>query len=420
MAKIKKISAREILDSRGNPTIETSVFLDNDLMEKASVPSGASVGTFEALELRDNDPQRYGGLGVLKALKNVNEIIAPKLLEKDPADQKGIDALMISLDGSSNKTKLGANAILSVSLAIARVQALNLKKPLYSYLNSLAKTYQINVEISLPTPVFNVINGGKHGAGNLNFQEFQIIPASYKSFSQKIQIGVEIYHALKKVLVYRNAISSVGDEGGFAPNLFTNIDALEIIVEAIKNTSYSLGKDVFLGLDVAATHFKIKDKYQIKDQSLPFSANELITYYHDLNDKFHLLLLEDPLAEDDWQDWTNLTSQLGSYLSVIGDDLLVTNKVRLQKAITQKSATGILIKPNQIGTLTETLEVVSLAKQNGFKVIISHRSGETLDSFNADLAVAVSADYAKFGAPCRGERVAKYNRLLEISAEIEK
>lgn len=419
MAKIKSIQAREILDSRGNPTVETSVTIDNGLTGKASVPSGASLGKYEAVELRDGDQARFGGLGVLKAVANVNQVIAPKIVNLDPANQEVIDKLMIDLDGTKDKRNLGANSILSVSLAVAQSSALSQNLPLYRCLNSLfGEKLPTSIEI-MPTPTFNIINGGKHGAGNLDFQEFHVIPATSKPYHQALQIGEEIYQKLKEVLVSRNSIHSIGDEGGFAPNLLTNLDALEAILEAIESTSYLLNRDVFLGLDVAATHFKKEDGYHIKDKPNPLKTQDFVEYLLDLNRQYHLLILEDPLDEDDWEDWQQLTQTLGQETLVVGDDLLATNLIRLKQAAKQGTCSAILIKPNQVGTLSETLEVIKVARQEGFKVIISHRSGETNDTFIADLAVAVAAEYVKFGAPARGERVAKYNRLLEIEEELE-
>lgn len=418
MPKIKEIKAQEILDSRGNPTIETKIILDNDILGIASVPSGASLGKYEALELRDADMNRYFGLGVLKAVGNVNQVIGPKLLGFDPTKQQEIDRLMIDLDGTENKSKLGANSLLSVSLALASAASKSQKLPLYRYLNSLYGEKLPTTIEKMPTPTFNIINGGKHGAGNLDFQEFHVVPATTKPYHEALRIGEEIYQKLKEVLIHRNAIRSVGDEGGFAPNLFTNLDTLEIILEAVKLTPHVFGRDVFLGLDIAASNFKKADGYQIKDKPNSLSANEFIDYLINLNKEYQLLILEDPLDEDDWEDWARLTQLLGKGTLIVGDDLLATNLLRLKQAIDKRLCTTILIKPNQAGTLSETLEVVKTARAGGFKVIVSHRSGETNDTFIADFAVAVGSDYVKFGAPARGERVAKYNRLLEIEEEL--
>lgn len=416
--KIKKIEAIEILDSRGNPTIETEVVLEDGSAGVASLPSGALVGNYEVFELRDNDPNRFGGLGVLKAVLNVNQIIAPKLIGRDAAYQSKIDKLLEELDTTSNKSKLGGNATLSVSQAVLEASAASYKMPIYSYIQ---KKYQINKRPDkLPCPIFNVINGGKHGAGNLDFQEFHIIPSSRKTYSQALQCGQEIYTTIGKVLIYRGAIHSVGVEGGYAPNLFTNMDALEIITEAIEQTKHTFTQDFFLGLDVAADFFYQNNKYTIKDRAQPFSQQELLEYYSSLNNEYHLFSLEDPLDKEDWRGWHNITDSLGDNTIIVGDDLLCTNKSRVKKAIDKKACTAILIKPNQRGTITEVIEVVDLAKKAGWNIIVSHRSGETNDDFIADFAVGIGADYVKFGAPARGERVAKYNRLLKIESQLGK
>jgi enolase len=330
----------------------------------------------------------------------------------DPSQQTVIDQTLVELDGTINKSRLGANAILPVSQCAAKAGAAIYNLQLFEY---ISKKYGMwSPQDPLPIPIFNVINGGKHGAGNLDFQEFHIIPTSTKPFPEALRLAVEIYHALEEALTQMNAIHSVGAEGGFAPNLFTNKDALEIILESIRRTEYTFGKDVFLGLDVAATHFYSEGKYHIKDRPKPITADELIEYYKELQSKIHLYSLEDPFTEDDWKSWISLTSDLGNNTIIVGDDLLATNKVRLQKAIEQKACTGILFKPNQIGTVTEVVEEVKIAKQSGWQTIASHRSGETNDTFIADFAVGVGANYTKFGAPSRGERTVKYNRLLEI------
>lgn len=418
MAKISRIWAREILDSRGIPTIETAVVLSDNSVGVAAVPSGISTGTFEALELRDLDPKRYAGKGVLKSVNNVNSILGPALLGQEAQDQRQIDKLLVQTDGSKNKEKLGANSLLSISLAVLRAQASSQKQPVYLFVNSLYQNLTAQpTSIKLPTPIFNMINGGLHGAGNLDFQEFFVIPSSAFSFSQGLQTCVEIYYQLKDGLARRGAIHSVGDEGGYAPNLFTNLDALTILVETTKELGLAIGSHVFLGLDVAASNFYKDGKYSIRDRSAPLDRDSFITFYTSLNDQYHLAILEDPLYEDDWEGWTKITSQFGEKLLVVGDDLLVTNPQRVERGIKEKAANAILVKPNQIGTITETLEVIKMAKSANWKIIVSHRSGETNDSTIADLAVGVGADYVKFGAPARGERVAKYNRLLAIEME---
>lgn len=410
MAKIKDILAREILDSRGNPTVETTVVLDDGSTATASVPSGASVGKYEALELRDGDQKRYKGKGVLKAVENVNKIIKPKILGMEPRNQLEIDKTLILLDGTPNKTNLGANATLSVSLAVCKAAAKEEGVPVFVHVSHL---YGLKENFKMPTPIFNLINGGKHGAGNLDFQEFHIVPVVKESYAFSLQKGVEIYQTLKKVLIRYGAIHSVGDEGGFAPNLFTNLDAWTILTEAIKEAGYLLGKDVFLSLDVAAGSFYQEGKYKIRDRTQPLSGDDLLDFYRELIEQYPLLLLEDPFYEDDWDSWQQITKNF-SQTTIVGDDLLATNKQRVKKAIEKKACGAILVKPNQIGTVAETIEVIKIARQAGWKIIISHRSGETNDDFIADFAVGVAADFVKFGAPCRGERVAKYNRLLEI------
>jgi len=418
MAKIAKLQAREILDSRGTPTVETTLWLDTGHWATAAVPSGSSTSKHEAVELRDNDPQRFHGQGVLKAVSNVNQIIAPKIIGLDPSQQTQLDQTLINLDGTSNKAKLGGNAILSVSEANLKAAASSYKLPIYQY---IAKKYQLVKDLKkLPSPTFNIINGGAHGAGNLDFQEFHIVPSLRFPYHQALEIGGEIYHSLENTLKTRRAIHSVGDEGGFAPNLFTNMDALEIILEAINQTEHKFAQDVFLGLDVAASWFYKNGRYQIKDRAQPYSRDELIAYYLQLNREYRLFSLEDPLEADDWDGWAKLTSDLSSDTLIVGDDLLITNKLRVQKAIDKKACNAILIKPNQIGTISETIEVIKICRQAGWKIIVSHRSGETNDSFIADFAVGTGADYTKFGAPARGERVVKYNRLLAIESQLNR
>jgi len=412
---IKAIKAREILDSRGNPTIETRVELEDGSMGIASVPSGASIGKYEAVELRDGDPSRYDGLGVLKAVANVNEAIAPKLIGMEARDQLNVDKTIIKLDGTPNKSKLGANAILSVSQGVCEAAAASEKVPNFVHISHLYGLKQ--EELKMPIPTFNLINGGRHGAGNLDFQEFHIIPSTEKKYSQALRMAEEIYQMVKKVLIQHGAIHSVGDEGGFAPNLFTNLDAFEVLMKAISETQYGFRQDVFLGLDVAAGYFYKDGKYKIRDRTMPMETSEFIEYYRDLNHQYPLLSLEDPIFEDDWGGWVKISQTLPETL-IIGDDLLATNKERVQEAIKKNACSAILVKPNQVGTIAETIEVIKIAHQAGWKIIVSHRSGETTDDFIADFAVGVGADYTKFGAPARGERVVKYNRLLEIEEQI--
>lgn len=418
-SKIYSVIGREILDSRGNPTIETTVLLESGYSGVASVPSGASVGTYEAVELRDADPKRYGGKGVLKAVTNVNTTINAALKGKDALSQGAIDTMLVELDGSKDKHALGANSILSVSLAVSVAASNALRVPLYRYFNALFTASCPTVITRIPTPTFNIINGGKHGAGNLDFQEFHVIPASNKTFSQALQMGAELYSGVREILKYRNAVHSVGDEGGFAPDLFTNVDALAIIMDAIRASVYRYGVDVFMGLDLASNHFYKDHAYQIKDRPRSYSGHDFVLYLKDLFTQYKLLIIEDGLSEDDWDHWKELTSEIGKNVLVVGDDLLVTNPERLKKAISEKACTSILLKPNQIGTVSEFMAVATLAKQHDIKTIVSHRSGETNDTSVADLAVGIQSDYVKFGAPARGERVAKYNRLLQIEKELK-
>ncbi len=416
MPKLTNLYAREILDSRATPTVEVVAILDDGSTGVASVPSGSSTGTYEAWELRDLDQNRYLGKGVLKAVANINGEIATKLINQPLESQESVDKFLISLDGDPNKKRLGANAILGVSLAVCKALAIAAKLPLYKFVATLTHA---NDPLFVPQPVFNMINGGKHGAGNLDFQEFFVIPNQVHSFAASLETGAVIYHTIKKILSRRGAIHSVGDEGGFAPNLFTNLDALEVLSEAIGETNHKVGVDVELGLDVAANSFYKDGRYVIKDRSSPLEGVEFIDYLRDLNGQYHLRLLEDALFEDDWKGWAALTLELGTNTSIVGDDLLVTNPKRVLTAIAEKSCNAILVKPNQIGTVTETVEVVKQSRAAGWKIIVSHRSGETNDAFIADFAVGVGADYVKFGAPARGERVAKYNRLLSIEAELK-
>lgn len=414
--KIKKVLAREILDSMGVPTLETEVVLEGGGQGFASVPSGSLVGQYEVIELRDNDQSRFSGMGVLKAVNNVNKIIGPKIIGMDAAYQAKVDKFLIDLDGSRNRSKLGGNAILSVSQAVLEASAASYNLPIYRYVEN--KYQMANHLKKLPTPIFNVINGGKHGAGNLDFQEFHIIPYSGKTYSQSLQLGQEIYQALEKILIYRGAIHSVGVEGGFAPNLFTNMDALEIIKESVEKTKYQFTKDFFIGLDVAADFFYKNGKYKIKDRAQPFTQEEFIDYYISLNNQYHIFSLEDPLHREDLKGWQNLFKAIAANTIIIGDDLLCTNIDRVREAQGKKACSAILVKPNQRGTITETVEVIAESRKAGWSIIVSHRSGETNDDFIADFAVGIGADYIKFGAPSRGERIAKYNRLLKIENEV--
>jgi len=406
---IDAIVAREILDSRGRPTVEAEVHLLNGVMGIAQVPSGASTGTFEAHELRDDDSSRYGGKGVLQAVQNVEEKITPELLDLDALDQVLIDRTMIALDGSENKSNLGANAILAVSLANARASATALELPLYRYLGGPLS----NV---LPVPLMNVINGGAHADNNVDFQEFMIVPVGATSFREALRWGAEVFAALSKVLKDKNLLTGVGDEGGFAPNLESNQAALELLVAAIEKAGYKPGEQVALALDVAASEFYKNGQYVYDGAS--HSPADFIEYMGKLVGQYPIISIEDGLHEEDWENWQLLTEKLGSRIQLIGDDLYVTNPIRLQKGIQQKAGNSILIKLNQIGTLTETLETIALATRNGFRSIISHRSGETEDTTIADLAVATRAGQIKTGSLCRSERVAKYNRLLRIEDEL--
>ena len=417
MPKISRIVAREILDSRATPTIEVSVLTDIGAYGTASVPSGGSVGKYEDVELRDEDPARYHGNGVLKAVSNVQNIIGPKLVGIEISEQEKIDGLMIDLDGTNNESKLGANAILAISIASLKAAANSYKLPLFKY---IANRYRQGDALKIPGPIFNLINGGKHGAGNLDFQEFHVIPSTQMSFSDALRAGTETWTNLKNELIHRNAIHSVGDEGGFAPNLFTNADALELMSLVIKNSNYRLGQDLYLGLDFAADEFFKDGKYNIKDAPRPLSRGELTELYVNLSKDYGLLGLEDPLDQEDWAGWTELSHALPASVMIIGDDLIATNAKRLQKAIDNKSCNAVIVKPNQIGTVTETIELIRLAIANKVTTIASHRSGETNDSFIADFAVGMGTNYAKFGAPDRGERVAKYNRLLEIESYLSR
>jgi enolase len=411
MTKIVDICAREILDSRGNPTIEVEVELECGAIGRAAVPSGASTGTHEALELRDGDKNRYLGKGVLKAVDAVNDIIAPELEGEDATQQALIDQLMIDLDGTENKEKLGANAILGISLAVAKASALALELPLYQYLGG------VNAKV-LPVPMLNILNGGKHADNPIDIQEFMIVPAGATSFSEGLRFGVETFHQLKKTLAEKGYSTSVGDEGGFAPAISSTEEALQIIIQAIEKAGYKPGKDISLALDTAATELFEDGKYNFKGENKNMTSDELISYYESLVEKYPIISIEDGLAEDDWDGWKKLTEKLGDKIQIVGDDLFVTNPKRLTKGIELGVANSILIKVNQIGTLTETLDVIELAKKSNYTTIISHRSGETEDTTIADIAVATNAGQIKTGAPSRTDRVAKYNQLLRIEEEL--
>lgn len=411
---ISKIKAREILDSRGNPTLEVEVILSDGIIGRASVPSGASTGEHEALELRDQDKTRFLGKGVLKAVKNVNEVIAPELRGKDPFKQEKIDGLLIKLDGSKEKKNLGANAILGVSLATACASANSRRLPLYRYLGG--KDAKM-----LPVPLMNVLNGGLHADNNLDLQEFMLVPIGFVSFREALRAGAEIFHTLKKILKEKGLSTAVGDEGGFAPSLNSNEEALKLLVEAIEKAGYKAGKDVFLALDSAASSFYQEGKYSLKTE-LPSEKRsyDMVNFYENLVNKYPIFSIEDGLAEDDWEGWRLLTERLGKNIQLVGDDLFVTNPERLKRGFQEKVANSILIKLNQIGTLTETLEVIRMAKSKRYTTIISHRSGETEDTFISHLAVATEAGQIKTGSLCRSERIAKYNELLRIEEALGK
>lgn len=412
MSEIIEIYGREIIDSRGNPTIEVDVALESGVLGRASVPSGASTGSREALELRDNDKNYFLGKGVRKAVNNINTVIASELIGLDAADQTFIDHLMIDLDGTENKSKLGANAILGVSLAVAKAGAMDCDLPLYQYIGG------VNAK-ELPVPMMNIINGGSHADNNVDIQEFMIMPVEAKSIKSAIQIGSEIFHTLKKVLNKKGLNTSVGDEGGFAPDLKSNSEAIEVILEAIQQAGYSAGKDIFIALDAAASEFYKNGKYIMSaESSNQKSSSEMISFYEDLVRQYPILSIEDGLAEEDWDGWKSLTSQLGKSIQLVGDDIFVTNTKIFKKGIEQKIANSILIKLNQIGTLTETLDAVEMAKRAGYTAIISHRSGETEDSTIADLSVALNAGQIKTGSMSRTDRVAKYNQLIRIEEEL--
>ena len=431
MMKITNIVGREILDSRGNPTVEVEVFLSGGESAVAAVPSGASTGKFEALELRDGDAARYGGLGVLNAVKNINTKIKDALVGKDAGQQFAIDEIMLELDGTENKSHLGANAILGVSLAVCRAVAKAKKIPLYEYINEISN---LNVKPKLPVPMFNVLNGGMHSDSGLSIQEFKVIPTGIKTFKEQLRAGSEIFHKLKKIIEAGRHSSGVGDEGGFSPKLESNTQALELINQAISESGYRLGTEVNLGIDAAASNFYEEDEkhYLVKPEGVHLERERLINMYKEWIDKYHVVSVEDGLAEDDWEGWKIMTEKIAgkqilngipkNVLSenlLVGDDLLVTNVKRVERAIKEKACNAVLIKVNQIGSLSETLECIRLAKKNKMKIMISHRSGETTDDFIADLAAGTAAEFIKSGSLSRGERLCKYNRLMKIEEELK-
>lgn len=411
MSTIVDVFAREILDSRGNPTLEVDVTLESGSFGRAAVPSGASTGVHEAVELRDGDKSRYLGKGVLKAVENVNEIIAGELIGMDALEQVTIDRLMIALDGTPNKAKLGANAILGVSMAVAKAAAEFTGQPLYAYLGGT------NAK-ELPVPMMNILNGGQHADNNVDIQEFMIMPIGAKSFREALRMNVEVYHELKAVLKAKNLSTSIGDEGGFAPNLKSNEEALQVIVEAIGKAGYKAGEDIVIALDPAASEMYENGKYNLTGEGIVKTSEEMVAFYKMLVEKYPIISIEDGLAEDDWDGWKLLTDTIGDKVQIVGDDLFVTNVERLSRGIKTGTANSILIKVNQIGSLTETFDTIEMAKRAGYTCVISHRSGETEDATIADIAVAVNAGQIKTGAPARTDRVAKYNQLLRIEEMI--
>ena len=415
MSVIKNIRAREVLDSRGNPTIEADVELESGVVASACAPSGASTGSREALELRDQDPSRYMGKGVLKAVQNVNTEIRQALIGFDVADQQGLDRLMLDLDGTENKENLGANAILSVSLAAAKAAAVQAGIPLYAHIANLNGSAG---EYSLPVPMMNIINGGEHADNNVDIQEFMIQPTGAPNFSEGLRYGVEIFHALKAVLKKQGLSTAVGDEGGFAPNLPSNAAALDAILQAVEIAGFKPGADIHLALDCAASEFYVDGKYELKGENKSYDSAQFVDYLQNLSENYPILSIEDGMDEADWDGWAKLSAQIGDKVQLVGDDLFVTNTKILQRGIDEQVANSILIKFNQIGTLTETLAAINMAKQADYTVVISHRSGETEDTTIADLAVAMAAGQIKTGSLCRSDRVAKYNRLLRIEEQL--
>ncbi len=415
MAEIEFIHAREILDSRGNPTVEVEVLLEDGAWGRAAVPSGASTGAHEAIELRDEDPGRYNGKGVLKAVENINTLMADELFGMEATDQVEIDRLLIDLDGTPNKSKLGANATLGVSLAVAKAAAASLELPLYRYIGGVEARV-------LPVPMMNILNGGKHADNSTDFQEFMILPVGAPTFREALRWGAEVYAALKKVLKKKGYNTNIGDEGGFAPSLGSNAEAVEVILEAITAAGYKPGEQIFIGLDPAATEFFVDGvTYKLAKEPAErrhLSGEQMINFYAEWIDRYPIISLEDGLAEDDWKHWKLMTQRLGDKIQIVGDDIFVTNTRRLERGLRENSANSILIKLNQIGTLTETIETVRMAQRAGWTTVVSHRSGETEDSTIADLVVALNAGQIKTGAPCRSDRIAKYNQLLRIEEEL--
>jgi len=415
MSKISRIIGREVMDSRGNPTVEADVYLDSGAWGRACAPSGASTGSREALELRDGDQQRYLGKGVLTAVSALNEIIAPALIGKNSYDQEAVDRIMIDLDGTENKEKLGANAILAVSLANAKAAALDKKVPLYQHISELNNTPG---EYLMPVPMMNIINGGEHADNNVDIQEFMIQPVGAENFREALRMGAEVFHNLKKVLSGMGLSTAVGDEGGFAPNLASNEEALAVIVKAVEAAGYRMDKDITLALDCAASEFHADGRYNLKGEGKVFDSEGFADYLAELSKKYPIISIEDGLDESDWDGWANLTRKIGSAIQLVGDDLFVTNTKILKKGIDTGVANSILIKFNQIGSLTETLEAILMAQKAGYTAVISHRSGETEDATIADLAVGTAAGQIKTGSLCRSDRVAKYNQLLRIEEEL--
>lgn len=412
MAFITEVYAREILDSRGNPTVEVDVWLDDGSLGRAAVPSGASTGAHEAVELRDGDAARYMGKGVRKAVENVNEIIAEAIIGAEATRQIEIDAILLKIDGTPNKAKLGANAILGVSMAVAKAAAESLSLPLYQYLGGT------NAK-EMPVPMMNILNGGQHADNNVDIQEFMAMPVGAKTFSEALRMNVEIYHTLKAVLKAKGYSTAVGDEGGFAPNLGSNVEALDVIVEAIEKAGYKPGEDIVLAIDTAASEIYEDGNYNLAGEGVIKTPAEMIDFYEEICNKYPIISIEDGLAEDDWENWKLLTDRIGDRVQIVGDDLFVTNVERLSHGIKLGIANSILIKLNQIGTLTETFNTIEMAKRAGYTCVLSHRSGETEDTILADIAVAVNAGQIKTGAPARSERVAKYNQLLRIEEDLE-